>query len=75
MASVRLEYPAGYYARARRSSLELHHVDLGLIADGFDDEIDAIFTAQEHDEAIEAEEREAAESAADHAAFDLRRAA
>ena len=56
MAGVRLEYPAGYYARARRSSLELRHVNLGLIADGFDDEIDAIFAAQEHDEAIEAEE-------------------
>lgn len=75
MAGIRLEYPAGYYARARRSSLELHHVDLGLIEDGIDDELHAICRAQEHDESIKAEEREAAENAAEYAADDLRVAA
>ena len=75
MAGVRLDFPPGYYVRARRSSLELHLTGFGLIADGFDDEIDAIFAAQEHDETIKAEEREAVENAAEHAAADLRRAA
>lgn len=68
MYAVRLEFPEGYYLVARRNSYEAHLDGYGMVAGGFECEADAIFAAQEHDEKVKAEEREAAENAAEWSA-------